>query len=163
MGQGYDSGTRGGSQSDSFDPRFAGGDGSTLQSRGAGFPGFEGQNLEDLIANAERNLYEPVLFQFDSSSIAPSERAKLDQVASFLKGADRVGIVLEGHCDWRGTQEYNLALGDRRAKSVENYLSTLGVNASVMQTLSQGDLQATEGASSAQMAKERKVELLIIR
>ena len=116
-----------------------------------------------LVDNADRSMFSPVLFQFDSSAISPQERSTLEAAANYLKATPSANMILEGHCDWRGTQEYNLALGDRRAKSALDYLVTLGISPQRLKTLSQGDLKATEGASSAQMARERKVELLVLR
>ena len=122
-----------------------------------------GGDINDLIASADRNMFSPVLFQFDSSAIAATERSKLESAANFLQSNPGAKLILEGHCDWRGTQEYNLALGDRRAKSALDYLVGMGIGSDRLKTLSQGDLQAVEGASSAQMTQERKVELLLIR
>ncbi|MBC2605180.1 OmpA family protein [Pelagicoccus albus] len=160
MGQGYGSGPANQGSQDDFNPISLEGDGAMLESR---FQGFDGMSSEDILASAERGVLETVYFQFDSSSIAPAERAKLDAAAQYLSANPSAFLVLEGHCDWRGTQEYNLALGERRAKSALDYLVTLGVSQSRLQTLSQGDLQAIEGASSAQMTQDRKVEILVIR
>ncbi|MBD5779078.1 OmpA family protein [Pelagicoccus sp. NFK12] len=158
MGQGYESGTRG--TDDGFNPIGLEGDGAMLESRGADW---DGADIATLVANADRGMFAPVLFQFDSSAIAPSQRGTLESAANYLRNNPGAKVILEGHCDWRGTQEYNLALGDRRAKSAFDYLITLGIQSNRLKTLSQGDLKATEGASSAQMAQERKVELLVIR
>lgn len=158
MGQDY--GSRQNANAGDFSPIAREGDGAMLESR---FTGFDGMSTEEILGQAKRGVLETIYFQFESSSIAPQERAKLNAAAEYLASNPSSYLVLEGHCDWRGTQEYNLALGDRRAKSALDYLVTLGVAQSRLQTLSQGDLKATEGASSAQMAKERKVELLVIR
>ncbi|MBK1878594.1 OmpA family protein [Pelagicoccus mobilis] len=155
MGPGYESGQ----QSDTFNSMELEGDGALLESR----DDWGTASLEDLIARADRNMFSPVLFQFDSSAIAPTERPTLQNAADFLNSNPNAKLILEGHCDWRGTQEYNLALGDRRAKSALDYIVTMGVDPSRLKTLSQGDLKAIEGATSAQMAQERKVELLVIR
>ena len=104
-----------------------------------------------------------VYFDYDSSSIKASERAKLTQVADYLRTNPSHSLILEGHCDWRGTPEYNLALGERRSGSVNQYLATLGVPAERLETLSKGDLNAIEGASEAQMAEDRRVEFLVVR
>lgn len=122
-----------------------------------------GGDINALIATADRSMFAPVLFQFDSSAIAGTERSKLEAAANHLQSNPDAKLILEGHCDWRGTQEYNLALGDRRAKSALDYLVGMGINPDRLKTLSQGDLQAIEGASSGQMTQERKVELLLIR
>lgn len=118
-------------------------------------------SIDEMAANA--NSIGDIYFSFDSASITPTERGKLNDAAERLKSNGRLQMVLEGHCDWRGTSEYNLALGDRRAKSVQSFLVTLGISADRLHTLSKGDSQSTEGASSAQMAKERKVALLLVQ
>lgn len=156
MGQGYESGQRG--IDDGFNPIGLEGDGAMLESRADW-----GGNIDALVASADRTMFRPVLFQFDSSAISPTQRGTLESAANFLKSNPTAKLILEGHCDWRGTQEYNLALGDRRAKSAHDYLVTLGISSNRLKTLSQGDLKATEGASSAQMTQERKSELLLIR
>ncbi|MDQ8185295.1 OmpA family protein [Pelagicoccus sp. SDUM812002] len=156
MGQGYDSGNSG--IDDGFNPIGLEGDGAMLETRADW-----GGDIQALVDNADRSMFSPVLFQFDSSAIAPTQRATLESAANFLRNNPTANLILEGHCDWRGTQEYNLALGDRRAKSALDYLITLGIQGNRLKTLSQGDLKATEGASSAQMTQERKVELLVIR
>ena len=66
------------------------------------------------------------IFGFDSSAVGDSGRTTLQEVAAYLEENPSHGILVEGHCDWYGTSEYNLALGDRRAGSVNDYLSTLG-------------------------------------
>lgn len=157
MGQGASSGLR--DTNDNFTP---------FETSGGDLPEMRDSNdwggpLETLIANADRSMFSPVLFQFDSSAIAATQRGTLESAANFLQNNPGANLILEGHCDWRGTQEYNLALGDRRAKSAFDYLITLGVQSDRLKTLSQGDLKSVEGASSAQMTKERKVELLLIR
>ncbi len=156
MGQSYESGNR---SVDSIDP---------FMTEGGDLPPVRddvdwGGPIDVLLANAERSMFAPVLFQFDSSAIAPTQRGTLESAANFLKENPTAKVILEGHCDWRGTQEYNLALGDRRAKSALDYLVTLGIQSNRLKTLSQGDLKATEGASSAQMTRERKVEILVVR
>lgn len=158
MGQGYGSGN--GGADDGINPFDLGNSGDLPPERDNvdwGGP------LDVLIANADRSMFSPVLFQFDSSAIAATQRGTLESAANFLQNNPGANLILEGHCDWRGTQEYNLALGDRRAKSALDYLITLGVQSNRLKTLSQGDLKSVEGASSAQMTQERKVELLLIR
>lgn len=145
------------------------GSGSMIDPTGVGENGtfITGEGLEtrgasaDWSINARRGVLPTVYFSFDSSSILPQERAKLNQAADYLRENPRAKLVLEGHCDWRGTAEYNLALGERRAQSALKYLETLGISGSRLQTLTKGDQEAAEGGSSAQMAKDRKVEVLI--
>ena len=81
---------------------------------------------------------EDVLFDYDKSAIRKSEQGKLAAAAKALKADKARKVLIEGHCDERGTSAYNLALGDRRAKAVKKYLADLGVTASQLQTTSYG-------------------------
>ncbi len=124
-----------------------------LQGRGA----FDGERgVRDIIAVT-------IYFDFDSSSIKASERAKISQAADYLRANPGHQLILEGHCDWKGTPEYNLALGERRSGSVKQYMETLGISSLSLETLSKGDLNALDGASSSQMADDRHVEFLVVR
>jgi peptidoglycan-associated lipoprotein len=80
-----------------------------------------------------------VFFAFDKSDLTSEGRDKLANNARLLKAASGVKIVIEGHCDERGTNEYNLGLGERRASSVKSYLVSLGVSASRIKTISYGE------------------------
>ncbi|TVR45320.1 MAG: flagellar motor protein MotB [Puniceicoccaceae bacterium] len=113
--------------------------------------------------NQIRGLLPSVFFDFDSSAIRSAERPKLEEVASYLRNNPNTRLLLEGHCDWRGTTEYNLGLGDRRANSVRSYLVTLGVNTGRLETLSKGDLEAVVGGTEEQMARDRRVEVIVLR
>lgn len=104
-----------------------------------------------------------IYFAFDRYAVEPSERSKLDTAAAWLKQNADKRVVLEGHCDWRGTAEYNLGLGDSRATAVRKYLEFLGVPASRVETISKGDIDAKEGASAAEMEKDRRVDFYVIR
>ena len=81
----------------------------------------------------------PVYFAFDSSSIDGDQVPRIETNADFLKNNQDVTIRVEGNCDPRGTKEYNLALGERRAQSAKNYLASLGVSAGRMTTISFGE------------------------
>lgn len=108
-------------------------------------------------------LFDPVYFGFDSTSIAATERAKLQQAAKYLSTNPSAGVLLEGHCDWYGTAEYNLALGDQRANSARDYLSTLGISNDRIETLSKGSLESTGGLSKDQSVQDRRVKILILK
>ncbi len=110
-----------------------------------------------------RGLLQPVYFAFNQSAIAGAERTKLQAAQEYLNANPQNSLLLEGHCDWRGTSEYNLGLGDRRANSALQYLTSLGVDGSRVQTLSKGDLEAVENADDASMNNDRRVELVIIK
>lgn len=114
---------------------------------------------DDLI----RGLLEPVYFDFDRSAINPSERPKLQAAQDYLRNNPQHRLLLEGHCDWRGTAEYNLGLGERRAGAAEQFLETLGVSSDRLETSSKGDLEAEENAGESVMARDRRVELVVLK
>lgn len=77
-------------------------------------------------------------FDYDSAEIRPDARTALQKTAAFLKGYPNTHVAIEGHCDERGSTEYNLALGQRRANAVKQYLVSLGVNGDTLTTTSWG-------------------------
>ena len=90
------------------------------------------------LTKEEASVFKDVLFDFDKYNVRHDARPILDAIASYLKNG-RINIVIEGHCDERGTNEYNLALGERRAKSVRDYLSSLGVSQARMSFVTYGE------------------------
>lgn len=112
-------------------------------------------------ADSIRGLLEAVHFAFDRSDIQPAERAKLQAVKDYFDAHPEQSLLIEGYCDWRGTAEYNLALGDRRANSAKTFLTTLGVPAARIQTLSKGSLEATRNGDEATMQQDRRAEFVI--
>jgi peptidoglycan-associated lipoprotein len=116
-------------------------------------------------SNADYSALEAqtVYFDFDQSGIKASERSKLDAAKAYLDSNPSASLLLEGHCDWKGTAEYNLGLGDRRANAVKQYLTTLGVAADKLEVLSKGDLDAVENADAATQAKDRRVNLAVLK
>ena len=84
------------------------------------------------------NVGDTVYFDFDSHAIRADAQATLQKQAAWLQKFPAVRLVLEGHCDERGTREYNLALGDRRAYAVKEFLVSLGIDANRLQTKSYG-------------------------
>jgi len=91
------------------------------------------------LKNASRWTDCVVYFSYDQSEVPASERAKLDTLAKYLNDNAKQGVIIEGHTDERGSDEYNRALGERRALSVQQYLSLLGIAESRMQTISYGE------------------------
>ena len=108
-------------------------------------------------------MLEPVYFDLDSSTIKPGERAKLQAAKDYLDQNPTLRLLIEGHCDWRGTDEYNLGLGDRRANAAKKYLVTIGVAADRLETLSKGSLEAKKEGGEAQWAKDRRDELVLLK
>jgi len=113
--------------------------------------------------NQVRGVVSPVYFDFDSAAIRVSERAKVAEAVDYLNQNPGVRVLLEGHCDWRGTTEYNMGLGDRRASAVRDYMVQLGISPDRIETVSKGDLEATEGASEEQAQLDRRVEFVILQ
>ena len=102
-------------------------------------------------------------FDFDKATLNADVRADLDKQAARLR-KNSVSIRLEGHADERGTREYNLALGERRAKAGANYLAIQGVDSSRIQTISYGEEKPVAfGADEASWSKNRRVELVDIK
>ena len=84
-------------------------------------------------------MFAPLFFAYDSSQVNPEEAGKVEAVATYLNKGKAQGVIVEGHGDERGSREYNLALGERRAMAVRDYLISLGVNPSNIQTKSYGE------------------------
>jgi len=92
-----------------------------------------------LPADGDRSMFPPVYFAYDSSQVNPEEAGKCEKVASHLMKGKSNGVIVEGHADERGSREYNLALGERRALAVRDYLISLGVDPAIIQTKSYGE------------------------
>jgi peptidoglycan-associated lipoprotein len=106
---------------------------------------------------------EPVYFDFDRAGIKESERPKLQKAKEYLDANPTHRVLFEGHCDWRGTAEYNLGLGDRRAAAAKKYLETLGIPAARIEVISKGDMDAIENGSDADMAKDRRADIIFLK
>ena len=91
-------------------------------------------HVEELFTKEVQDAY----FDLDKADIRADARDALSKTAQFLRSYPQVKVVLEGHCDERGSTEYNLALGDRRAQAAKDFLVSLGVAADRMQTVSYG-------------------------
>ncbi len=108
---------------------------------------------EDLVVN----VGDRVFFAFNESDLTPEARATLDRQSAWLKKYATVRVTVEGHCDERGTREYNLALGERRATAIKNYLVADGVKADRVKTISYGkERPAVLGSNEAAWAQNRR-------
>jgi len=112
------------------------------------------------VPDANKSVVEPVFFALDRAAVAPAERPKLQAAIKWLADNPGKSLVLVGHCDWRGTAEYNLGLGDRRANSVKRYLESLGADAKRLETLSKGSTDAKQSGGEAEWAKDRRVDFV---
>jgi peptidoglycan-associated lipoprotein len=105
---------------------------------------------------------DTVYFATDSHLLDPASRATLEAQARWLLSHPQVRVTIEGHADERGTREYNIALGDRRASAAKNFLAAGGVPASQMSTLSWGkERSASPGSSEADWARNRRAVTII--
>jgi peptidoglycan-associated lipoprotein len=103
------------------------------------------------------NVGDRVFFAFDKSDISPEARRTLERQAEWLKRYPNVTVSVEGHCDERGTREYNLALGERRATAAKNVLVALGVPANRVNTISYGkERPAVVGSNESAWAQNRR-------
>lgn len=121
---------------------------------GDGLPSLEQERLFFQKLNQE-----PIYFDYDSYALRPDALATLQRSAEFIKTQPAIIIQIEGHCDERGTQEYNLALGERRALAVRDHLIRLGISGDRMVTISYGkERPAVEGHNEAAWSKNRRCE-----
>lgn len=114
--------------------------------------------------NAVAGQFEAVLFAFDSATVDETERAKTEKVAEMLKANAAAVVVCEGHCDERGSTEYNMSLGERRALAVRAYLMSLGIDGSRIQTKSYGKEQPKDPAQTEEAYRvNRRVEFVLLQ
>ena len=127
----------------------------------------ENQPATDVLSIDEINrqgLLQTVYFDYDQSEIRPDQRAKLQANAQFLRDNAGVRILVEGHCDERGTREYNMALGERRASATMQYLVSLGVSANRVDIISYGEEQPiAEGSNDSAWQQNRRAQFKAIQ
>ena len=105
-------------------------------------------------------------FNYDEASLDDAAQANLSATATWLKSAQGMGynVLIEGHCDERGTEQYNLALGDRRANAARDFLATLGVDGGRMRTVSYGEERPfEEGHDDASWGQNRRAHIVLVR
>ena len=113
---------------------------------------------EDLIVN----VGDRVFFGYDSSDLDSDALELLQDQVAWLKQNSDVSVTIEGHCDERGTREYNLALGEKRAQAVKNYLIGLGINPDRVSTISYGkERPAVVGSNDGAWAQNRRSVTLV--
>ena len=142
-----------GSVPDGMDPGFPGGwENPVLGSR---------PTMSDLGTLVDVQ-FENVFFDFDRARVAESERTKVELVADYMRGNPTVIIVVEGHCDARGSRDYNMALGERRALAVRAYLIGLGIDGARIHTKSYGEeMPVDPGHSEKTWRLNRRVEFVV--
>ena len=137
-----------GSGSSSTDSEVS--DGNITETTGSGIVS---GSQEDLIVN----VGDRVFFGYDSSDLDSDALELLQDQVAWLKQNSNVSVTIEGHCDERGTREYNLALGEKRAQAVKNYLIGLGINPDRVSTISYGkERPAVVGSNDGAWAQNRR-------
>jgi peptidoglycan-associated lipoprotein len=107
-------------------------------------------------------MNEDIYFEFDSSVLLPQTRDVLTRKADWLRESPNASIIIEGHCDERGTNAYNIALGDRRAESTKAYLVDLGIDELRLTTISYGEERPVDpGHNEEAWAKNRRVHFVV--
>jgi len=110
----------------------------------------------------ERGWIADAFFAFDASTLDANAQAALSKSATWTRGHSEYGLLIEGHCDERGTEQYNLALGDRRAETAAAQLAALGVDRSRIKTVSYGEERPfEEGSTEDAWAQNRRAHLVI--
>ena len=113
---------------------------------------------EDLVAN----VGDRVFFDFDKSDLKPEARQTIQRWSAWLKQYPNVTVTIEGHCDERGTREYNIALGERRATAAKNFLTSLGIDAKRVSTISYGkERPAVVGSNEAAWSQNRRGVMVV--
>ncbi|MBN8532137.1 MAG: peptidoglycan-associated lipoprotein Pal [Alphaproteobacteria bacterium] len=123
----------------------------------AGLDGYDTAGLSPEQDALIREAGDRVFFALDSSELTSEGRATLTKQADFLKGRSELKFTIEGHCDERGTREYNLALGERRANAVKKFLVGAGISSSRLNTISYGkERPAVTGSNEEAWAQNRR-------
>jgi len=105
---------------------------------------------------------ENILFSFDSSVLSDQAQQILNSKADYLRANSGVTVTVEGHCDERGTEAYNIALGERRAESVKNFLVDMGISANRLNTISYGEERPIAmGQDEASWGKNRRAQFMV--
>ncbi len=131
---------------------------------GAGGNGAGGDGSGDYSAGIGLGTLDRIFFDFDASTITSSAADTLKKNAKTIKGNAKMKVLVEGHCDDRGTTEYNIALGERRAKAGLDYLVGLGVERSRLDMKSWGEERPLDmGQSEASYKKNRRDEFVILK
>ena len=118
--------------------------------------------IADLQTYLQNEIGDRVYFDTNKYNVNASSAFILESQANWLKATPGFTVILEGHCDDRGTRDYNLALGDRRANAIKDFLISLGVDGSRIQTISYGkERPAAEGNTSEAWAENRRVVTIV--
>jgi len=127
-------------------------------------PAIEGQPMSFDAQGSDSGKIEglsSIRFEYDKSALTSDAKKKIQGNVNWMKEHAKTNIQIEGHCDSRGSIEYNLSLGERRAKAVKQYMETLGIPGSRLQVISYGkEKPVATGDSEADMAKNRRANFV---
>lgn len=127
-------------------------------------PSVTSSDIDNLLKAIEDGRIKDVFFAYDKSDLSPESRATLEQNARWLRQYPGGNVIIEGHCDERGTEEYNLALGDRRSQATREYLVQLGVTPEQIETISLGEERPfVPGQDEAAYAQNRRAHFTVKR
>lgn len=130
-----------------------------IEEESLGEAGLQGMRTQ---AAREEFVNDDIHFEFDSSALTPEAQNILKRKALWLESNPGVNVVIEGHCDDRGTNEYNLALGDRRAEAARSFLAVLGIDKSRLTTVSWGEEKPLDRSTTEEArAKNRRAHFVI--
>lgn len=142
------------------DARLGEGLGSGLDEGDVPIP--DNQSVRDMIFAEANEVLKPIYFDYDKSTLKPAAKAQLETSADWLKLNPKVNCRIEGHCDERGTNEYNLSLGERRALAARRYLMSLGISQDRLFTISYGEERpAVDGHDESAWKDNRRDEFKV--
>lgn len=120
-------------------------------------------DIDSRVSEGKEGMFKDILFDYDKYDVRESYKAELQAVSAWMRKNSSATLSIEGHCDDRGTNEYNLALGDRRAKAVKDFLISLGVPSSRIESISYGEeKQICTEQSEECWAKNRRAHFVVL-
>jgi peptidoglycan-associated lipoprotein len=132
--------------------------------KGAASTGGDTMKSETMPSHVDMAAMENIYFDFDQFTLSADARKTLADNAEYLKANSNIQVVVEGHCDERGSDEYNLALGESRALAAKNYLVSLGISAKRLSVISYGEEKpAAMGSNEDAWAKNRRSEFKAVQ
>lgn len=141
-----------------------GSDSASMASGGSAMSGSDSVSRDSVLPVKQGlvDVGDRVYFGYDQYDLSDKARATLEQQAALLRKHPATDIIIQGHCDERGTREYNLALGERRASSAKDYLVALGISPARIQTVSYGEERpAAIGSNESAFAQNRRAVTVV--
>ena len=136
--------------------------GAATRDPNATIPPSERWNRENFTPDREAFAANTVYFDLDRATVKPSEQSKIEAVAGHLRSNAGDAVEIEGHCDERGTEAYNLSLGDKRALAIREYLANLGIDPQRVHTISYGETHPVDLAHKESAWKKNRRGVFIL-